>query len=523
MKLPVIPLVVAATLIGIVVYLFNSVSSGRLKFGEARLEKIADLMGTETEVAVAPDGARLVAVASGDLWLFNIADGTRQRITETPESESFPAWAPDGKRVTFTRGNNIFSASGNNFSSSQLLKEDATSLSWSATGRQAFVRNRTLWITDAAGLHERPLVEPDANPEVTVLLPRFSPDSTQVSYIKTTFGWRGEVWVADATTGAVRALAADRLAENPIDTGWLANGSQLVYLTNRSGAYALWVVDFDANTLLPLTGPLNGVLLDRIGFAISGDRIFLPRHAVNSDIAISDGTVIAKTPETEFEPAASPDGRLVAYTIQRANKHEIWTADIKGENPTFRTLGTQPRFSPNSFEIVYTHTELEGLVDLRKIDIRDGSSEAVTDSTEIDFQPDWSPDGRSIAFASDQDGTMAIWSTPATGGKRLGLTDNGYYPRFSADSRSLLYWSRGALWTMDTDGGNARNVRDGFMAPTPAAWVKGIPKTYLDPEVHNGAAILPTFDVLPDGRLVTATIASQDTAIWTVNLTYVER
>jgi Tol biopolymer transport system component len=523
MKIPVIPLVVAATLIGLVVYLFNSVSSGRLTFGEARLEKIADFMGTETEVAVAPDGARLVAVASGDLWLFNIADGTRHRITETTESESFPAWAPDGKRVTFTRGNNIFAASGNNFSSSQLLKEDATSLSWSPTGRQTFVRNRTLWITDAAGLHERPLIEPDPNPEVTVVLPRFSPDSTQVSFIKTTLGWRGEVWVADATTGALRALAADRLAENPVDTGWLANGSQLVYLTNRSGAYALWVVDFDANTLLPLTGPLHGLLQDRISLSVSGDRIFLPRHAVNSDIVISDGTAIAQTPETEFEPAASPDGTLVAYTIQRANKHEIWTANTKGENPTFRTLGTQPRFSPNGFDIVYTHTEIEGRVDLRKIDIRDGSSETVTDATEIDFQPDWSPDGRTLAFASGQGGTMAIWNTPATGGKRLRLTDNGYYPRFSADSRALLYWSKGALWTMDADGGNARNVRDGLTAPTPGAWVKGIARTYLDPEVNNGKAILPTFDVLPDGRVVTATIASQDTAIWTVNLTYVER
>jgi Tol biopolymer transport system component len=523
MKIPVVPLAVATTLIAVVLYLFNSASSGQLTFGEPRLEKLADLEGTETEVAVAPDGSRLVAIVSGDLWLFNIADGSRKRLTQTDEFERFPAWTPDGKRLTFTKGQDTFVASGNDFSSSQLFKENATSMSWSATGRQVFVRNRTLWITDAAGLHDRAIVEPDDNPETAVIQPHFSPDSSQVSYIKTTAGLHGQVWVTDVTTGSIRGLVSDRWAENPLDTGWLADGKKLVYLTNRSGAYGLWVVDFGSNTLYPLTGPLNGVLLGRIGLAVSKDRIFLPRLGLNSDITLSDGTSIAHTNDTELEPAASPDGKLVAYTVQAGNKDEVWTAGIDGENPVFRALGTQPRFSPNGFEIVYTHTDIEGRVDLRKLDIRDASSETITDAQEIDFQPDWSPDGRTIAFASGKGGSIAIWSAPATGGKRIGLNDKGYYPRFSPDGRSLAYWSQAALWTMDADGKNPRSVRDGVTDPIPAAWFKGAPKTYLDPEVHNGKPILPAFDVLPDGRLVTATIASQDSAIWTVNLTYVPK
>jgi len=523
MKIPVVPVVVAATLIGGVLYLFNSMSSGRLTLGEPRLEKLVDLEGTETEVAIAPDGSRLVAIASGDLWLFNITDGSRKKLTQTTESEAFPAWAPDGKRVTFTRGKDTYIATASDFSSSQLFKENATSMSWSSTGRQAYVRNRTLWITDAAGLHDHAVVDPDDNADIAVIQPHFSPDSTQVSYIKTTVGLHGEVWVADATTGSTRALVADRWAENPLDSGWLADGKKLIYLTNRSGAYSLWIVDFSANTLGPLTGPLNGVLPGRIGLAVSKDRIFLPRLSLNSDITISDGTSVVRTKETEFEPAASPDGKMVAYSVQTANKYEVWTAGIHGENPTFRALGTQPRFSTNGFQIVYTQTDIEGRVDLRKLDIRDASSETITDAPEIDFQPDWSPDGRTIAFASGKGGSMALWSAPATGGKRLRLNDNGYYPRFSPDGRSLLYWSQAALWTMNVDGKNPRKVRDDVADPTPAGWVKGVPKTYLDAEVNNGKPILPSFDVLPDGRLLTATITSQDTAIWTVNLTYVPK
>src|SRR5690349_14536368 len=100
-KLPVVPLAVAGTLIAIVLYLFNSASSGKMTFGEPRPEKLVDLEGSETEIAVAPDGTRLVAIASGDLWLFNVSDGSRKRLTQTAENESFPAWTADGKRLTF--------------------------------------------------------------------------------------------------------------------------------------------------------------------------------------------------------------------------------------------------------------------------------------------------------------------------------------------------------------------------------------------------------------------------------------
>ena len=76
---------------------------------------------------------------------------------------------------------------------------------------------------------------------------------------------------------------------------------------------------------------------------------------------------------------------------------------------------------------------------------------------------------------------------------------------------------------MDADGKNSRRVREGVFEPIPGGWVKGVPKTYLDPEVNQGKAILPAFDVLADGRMLTATISSQDTALWTVNLTYVPK
>lgn len=525
MKIPWLPLIIAATLITVVVFLFNSMDSGPKVFGQPRLERIADLEGAETEVSMAPDGTQLVAVASGDLWLFDIASGSRQRLTQTLDKESFPAWAPDGKRLTFTRGRDTFAISATPVApplEAELFKENATSLSWSGTGRLAFVRDQTLWVADPGGTHERAFLEPDANSEVSVRGPRFSPNSEEIAFIKTNLGLRGEVWTVDASTGKARALVADRLAENPLDVGWIEEGKKLVYLTNRSGGYGLWVIDLEANTIAPLTGMLNGILPERVGIAAWQDRIFLPRYDLDSNILVSDGTMIAQTADVEFEPAGSPDGTLVAYTIQKENKFEIWTGGIQGEFPTFRVLGTQPRFSANGFELIYTHTDILGQVDLRKVDIRDASSSSVTDAFEVDFEPDWSPDGRTIVFASNQGGPMTLWTMPTVGGKRRSLNLSGYFPRFSPDGRSVSYWSRQALWTVDVQGGTPRRVRADLPDPTPSAWIKGSPKTFLDPEVNGGRTIWPGFDALPDGRVLTAPIEIRESALWAVNLTYVE-
>jgi Tol biopolymer transport system component len=64
--------------------------------------------------------------------------------------------------------------------------------------------------------------------------------------------------------------------------------------------------------------------------------------------------------------------------------------------------------------LIYTHTDILGQIDLRKVDIRDGSSSSVTDAIEVDFEPDWSPDGRTIAFASNQGGPMTLWTMPTS-------------------------------------------------------------------------------------------------------------
>jgi Tol biopolymer transport system component len=499
MRLPIIPFVIAVTLLVAVWYFVAATSSPRRTLDVPRLNRLADIEGTESEVAFSPDGNRIAVIANGDLWVLNVSDGNRKRMTRAGNTESFPNWSPDGKRVTFSRGSDTFAVNVDS-GVEELFRSNETMLSWSQTNRTVFVRDRELWVSNADDQDARKLVDADMIADVEIRTPRFSPDGMQIAFIKSQLGLRGEVWIVDAMTGNPQILVGDRMAENPLDLGWISNGRALAYLTNRAGAYSVWYVDFNDSRIHPLTQPLVTVPLGHLGMTAFGDRIVVPRHFADSNIVTSDGKVVANSEKLEFQPAVSPDEKRVAYTIADENKFEIWTAGISGEQPLFRTLGREPRFSPNGLEIVYTYTDVSGNDDIWKMDIRNGSAERVTDADEIDINPDWSPDGQTIAFASARGGTIAIWTIPASGGKRLRLTGSGYLPRYSRDSKSITFWDKQMFSIIDTDGRNVRPFA-GDVAGPPALFGS---------------------DTLRDGRRIDVQTEIRETSLWAIDLTYRE-
>ena len=93
----------------------------------------------------------------------------------------------------------------------------------------------------------------------------------------------------------------------------------------------------------------------------------------------------------------------------------------------------------------------------------DGTAVRQVTDNGVSFMPDWSADGRSIAYASDASGATAIWIVRANGTHSRQLTPNeadaaNVWPRFAADGRTVFYTN---CFTDECDGGISSIRTDG--------------------------------------------------------------
>jgi Tol biopolymer transport system component/DNA-binding winged helix-turn-helix (wHTH) protein len=88
----------------------------------------------------------------------------------------------------------------------------------------------------------------------------------------------------------------------------------------------------------------------------------------------------------------------------------------------------------------------------------------VTNSTEFDIYPTFSPDGNTIAYSSDQSGSFEIYLKQLTrGGSVVQLTNDGarnLQPAWSPDGSTIAYYSqaKGGIWLVPSLGGTARQL-----------------------------------------------------------------
>jgi len=117
------------------------------------------------------------------------------------------------------------------------------------------------------------------------------------------------------------------------------------------------------------------------------------------------------------DPAVSPDGRRVAYSMNEHSESVIAVQDLTpGAPPEVVWRGArfdqayQPAWSPDGARIAFSAWRTGGLRDIFIVELASGHVDAVTDDRALDMAPAWSKDGRYLWFDSDRTGIANIYA-----------------------------------------------------------------------------------------------------------------
>jgi Tol biopolymer transport system component len=113
-------------------------------------------------------------------------------------------------------------------------------------------------------------------------------------------------------------------------------------------------------------------------------------------------TRLTPTEAASYDPAWSPDGRLIAFVSERDGNAELYVMNADGTNPRRLTDHTavdrDPAWSPDGTRIAFS-SERDGNAEIYLMGTDGTGLARITASPAPDGHPAWSPDGNRIAFA----------------------------------------------------------------------------------------------------------------------------
>jgi len=378
--------------------------------------------GTSMAVAVSPDGTTLAIDLQGSIWTLPATGGTATRITGLFNDARQPVWSPDGKWIAFfgylDGGYDLWAVAPDGSNQHKLTwgPFDDREPAWSHDGtRIAFAADRgsplgssyNIWMLDVRSGEISQLTN---NPSEN-RMPSWSPDDKEVAFSSTRDGGVS-VWAVSVADHKERKVStATGVVEAP---SW-SPGGKILYHSAANGESRLEV---DGK---PLTGSENAFAFraswaSPTDFFYTSDGKIRKRSIGGGDAQTVEFKATLQVTPAQYtrrkrdfnstsprealgivRPVLSPDGKKVAF----AAIGDIYTMTIgsKPENLTNdKYLDTDPAWSPDGSQLVYSSDKDGGLLQLWIRDLKTGQDRQLTRLSTQPMGASWSADGKTIAF-----------------------------------------------------------------------------------------------------------------------------
>jgi dipeptidyl aminopeptidase/acylaminoacyl peptidase len=303
------------------------------------LEHVAVATGV-SQAAISPDGSQVVFVSEvgndAELFIVPARGGYPLRLTYSAGSKSSPAWSPDGRRIAFLSGGEIWMLPADGGVAKQLTTgHRAESPVWSPRGDEiAFVSNlegnQDIAAVPVEGGWPRRIIGGPLD-ETT---PSWSPDGSRVAFIRRDAAWvTFQLWTAAAADGGgERKLFETDSMTTGMAMQWSPKSDDIAFVHNADGYDHIWIVSARGGSARQLTR--GGGEDSTFRWSPDGTRI---AYSTNLDhparrtlrvVSVKDGAVVklSATDGIDGNPTWSSDARTIAFLSSAYNRPpDVWT------------------------------------------------------------------------------------------------------------------------------------------------------------------------------------------------------